>query len=229
MHILPTRGRPAGLRRFFEEGRPEQPGVIVCDSDDADSYSAVDLPQGWHKLVVRPRSGYVAAANAAFAKFPNEPWYSIAGDDSVGRTPGWDTVLAAAAAPCNVVWPDDLYRQHCTQPFVGGDLCRALGWFVWPGTRHLFCDTVWGMLHAALQRGGFMPEVVYEHLHYSLGKSPMDATYRQRRTHGDPEAFRRIDLMGLLEKIKPWLPQNDITAAFARAHSAALSISGISL
>lgn len=213
MHILPSRGRPAGLQRFFHEGKPEQPGVVVIDEDQVALYSRVDLPHGWHRLTVRPRSGYVASANAGFNAFPNEPWYGLASDDAVGRTARWDTLLAEAATPDRICWPSDLIRGHCTQPFIGGDLCRAVGWFMPPIFGHLYCDKVWGDI-AEVIGGTYMPEVVLEHMHFSTGKTQADQTTAERKTRGDKEAYERLNLNSILEKLR-------CTKNEARAGSAA--------
>lgn len=180
MHILPSRGRPAGLQRFFDEGKPEQPGVVVLERDQLDAYAFVALPPNWKTVVVEKRGGYVASANAAFKAYSDEPWYGMVSDDCVGRTPHWDTILSSAAEPDKIVWPNDLFRGKCTFPVVGGDLCRKLGWFVHPQLWHMYCDTVWGDIQAALGTGGYMPDVVLEHMHYSLKKAKMDDTYMGR-------------------------------------------------
>lgn len=181
MHILPTRGRPKGLQRFFDEGKPEQPGVVVIEKDQRALYAGVRFPQGWNLLVREEREGYVHAANAAFDAFPNEPWYGMVSDDSVGRTPHWDSLLAAAAVPNRLVWPNDLYRGRCTFPCIGGELCRAAGWFVYPLLWHSYCDTVWFDLQQKLGiAGGYMEDVVLEHMHYVVHKAAYDQTYAGR-------------------------------------------------
>lgn len=217
MHLLPSRGRPVELQRFFDEGQPEQPGVVITEEDQREAYSRIQMPANWTLLVLpATRVGFVKAANAGFALFPNEPWYGQSGDDSVGRTPRWDTILAQAATPNKVVWPNDLFGGRCTQPFVGGDLCRALGWFSYPKLGHLFCDTVWGDIQARLGNGGgYMPDVIYEHLHWVCGKRPMDTTDHQRKTSGDERVYRQIDWNGLMEKLRPCTIQRAPTAESA--------------
>lgn len=209
MHLLPSRGRPASLQRFFEEGKPEQPGLVIIEEDQFCAYDSVRMPSSW-QLIVAPgtRIGYVAAANYGFHYRPDEPWYAIAGDDSIGRTPHWDTLLAEAAVPSKIVWPNDLIAGHCTQPFIGGDLCRALGWFGYPKLGHLYIDTVWGDIQKRLGTGGYMPHIVYEHLHWSVGKSERDTTTRQRKTRGDEQAYRAIDWNAVMEKLKCITPRD---------------------
>lgn len=180
MHILPSRGRPDKLQRFFDEGKPEQPGLVVLERDQVGLYSGIRLPAGWRVIVVEDRNGYVAAANTAFRAYPDEPCYQMASDDCVGRTPHWDTQLADAAVSNKVVWPNDLFHGKCTFPCVGGDLCRAFGWFVPPTLWHMYADTFWGDVQALLGTGGYREDVVLEHMHYVNGKAEFDATYSGR-------------------------------------------------
>lgn len=226
MHLLPSRGRPVQLQRFFDEGKPEQPGVVITEEDQADRYSRIAKPGSWKILVLRsPRVGFAAAANAGFAAFPNEPWYGTSGDDSVGRTPHWDTILGAAATPNKVVWPNDLFGGRCTQPFIGGDLCRALGWFSYPKFGHLYTDTLWGDIQRKLGTGGYMRHIVYEHLHWCAGKGTFDQTARERKTEGDEAEYKKVDLQGLVEKLKP-CTRNDRTAGSVAAPYTASLTSG---
>lgn len=220
MHLLPSRGRPVQLQRFFDEGQPEQPGVVITEEDQSDSYVKIRMPPTWQLLVVTgvKRLGFAAAANIGFRQFPSEPWYGQSGDDSVGRTPHWDTILGAAATPSKIVWPDDLFGGRCTQPFVGGDLVRALGWFSHPALGHLYTDTVWGDIQSKLANGGgYMPEVVYEHLHWCAGKAVMDQTAHERKTQGDEMAYRRINWQDIMEKVKSCV--NTSTVGYAMSSS----------
>lgn len=218
MHLLPSRGRPQGLQRFFDEGKPEQPGLVILESDQLEAYRSVQMPSNWCMLDIGSlRRGYAASANEGFAYLPNEPWYGMVSDDCVGRTPHWDSILAEAAAPNRIVWPNDLFRGACTFPVVGGDLCRAVGWFVHPKLWHMFTDTLWWDVQKALKTGGYREDVVLEHMHYVNGKAKMDTTYRERtkptarRYLGgrpfseDAEAYAHIkayELPILLEKIR---------------------------
>lgn len=204
MHILPSR-RPAGLQRFFDEGKPEQPGVVVVDPDIALKYSSIKFPSNWTMVVTLGRYGATVASNTGFAAFPDEPWYSMVDDDCVGRTPHWDTILADRASQGEIVWPDDGYGRYlCTMPFIPGKFCRTLGWICYPGFRHFGTDTLWGAIQRKLCPGGCVREVLLEHMHFSNNKSDMDDVYKNRGPAPkmpDKELFDSIDYLSIVEQL----------------------------
>ena len=143
MHIVPTRGRPALLQRFFDVGRPNEKGVVVIDADQWAMYGNVHIPSNWTSLKVPSMRGFVWKANAGFEAFPDEPWYAWGGDDCIGRTKGWDTILSAATVGGFVSWGDDLHAHKCTHPFIDGGLCRALGHVAYPEFKSQYVDYIW--------------------------------------------------------------------------------------
>jgi len=166
MHIVPTRGRPALLQRFFDVGKPAEKGVVVIDADQSAMYANVRIPAGWTRLKAPVMRGLVWKINHGFAAFPDEPWYAWGGDDCVGRTPGWDTILAAEAAPHFVAWGDDLHAHKCTHPFIGGDLCRALGHAAHPAFQALYVDLIWERVAYALGIARPRMDVIQEAHHF---------------------------------------------------------------
>ena len=131
------------------------------------------------------------AANAGFNAFPNEPWYALSADDAVGRTPHWDTLLAERAAPNKLAWcydgrPEKSGRMNnlCCLPFIGGDLCRAVGWFMCPVFWHFCCDSLWYDFQKELCFGKYYPDITYEHMHFTVGKAEWDDTYSGRYPPG---------------------------------------------
>ena len=190
MIVIPSRGRPDSLQRFFDESEPQEIGVIVLDDDDAHRYVNLTLPNGWSCLV-GPRASYVELMNRAFCLFPNEPWYAYGGDDVLARPVGWDTFLAQAAGADGLAYGDDGINgeKACCLPFIGGDLVRRAGWLACPMFGHLYSDTVWGEISRSLGVRRYFPEIITEHLHWSVGKQLYDNTAKERRTAGDHQAF----------------------------------------
>ncbi len=192
MHIIPSRGRPHLLQQYFDIGKPEQPGVIVLDKDDDYKYRDVSYPLGWHVVYAEPMLGFVAKVNLAFEAFPGNSWYTIEGDDMLGRTPHWDTLLAREAARGKIVWGNDLYFHRATHPYIYGDYCRDLGWVAHPAFKHLYVDAVWEKIALDLGIGQYMPEVITEARHYSNFKIPYDTTAAERMEKDDAAQWIRV-------------------------------------
>ena len=204
MIVLPTRGRPDSLQRFFDIGRPHLAGVVVLDEDDQHHYAAVRLPPNWRRLVF-PRRPVAPLMNAVFEMNPNEPWYGLMGDDVVCETPDWDVVLSESCRRDFIAWGDDGIAGKPSHPFLHGDLVRAMGFVSPPGFRHLYTDTVIEHIATALRIGRYHPEVKTTHWHFSTGRSPMDATYRERPIAGDAErydAFMRNEFSALVIRLE---------------------------
>lgn len=201
MHILPTRGRPERLQRFFDEGKPEQTGCIVIDDDQGGMYDNVKMPPEWHLLMVPAMRGFVAKCNFGFKRFPNEPWYAFGGDDSIGRTPHWDTTLSQLAMMGHVVWGNDLISGQCTQPFIYGDFVRDVGWLCNPHFKHLYVDEIWGRAANRAGVGIYRSDIIQENLHFSNGKVPYDQTASERMEQNDPAMwieFMRTNAIDLI-------------------------------
>lgn len=198
MILLPSRGRPQLLARFFEKSRPSLPGRVLVDDDDK-SYAGMPLPRGWSWLI-GPRAPLVKIFNRAWESMPGEAWYGMVGDDVV-CSPGWDVALAAAAVPNRVAWGDDGINGSTlgTTFFVGGDLARAMGWLQHPALGHLYADTVWNRIATGAGLGVYRADIATTHMRIQ------DATYRERSKAGDPEAFARIqeqEMAGLIDRAR---------------------------
>lgn len=189
MHILPTRGRPQILQRYFDEGRPSERGIVLVDADQRDEYDDVKIPSHWDRMYVSPMQGFVAKVNLGFKAFPDEPWYSFEGDDCVGRPNGWDTKLATRASHGYITYGDDLFNHRVTHPYICGDFCRDLGWVAHPSFKHLYVDLIWEVIGKALGVLEYYPDVITEAHHFANGKLPVDRTARERMQHNDHAAW----------------------------------------
>ena len=203
MLVIPSRGRPESLQRFFERSNVTVRGVVVLDSDDDHNYQDVDLPLNWEWLTVKPMKGFSAKANLAYKEFPDEQWYGFCGDDCVGRTEDWDLILSSFATNGYIAWGNDLLNSRCTQPFIPGSFVRELGWLCHPALKHLYVDTVWEDIAGSLSVGIYFPDIIQEHFHFANGKAPRDQTSRERMHEEDAETFSTINLESLVEKLRP--------------------------
>lgn len=184
MIILPSRGRPHLLQRFFDVGKPTLPGIVVLDDDDAHTYADVRFPKGWCGSI-GPRRNIVEKCNGVMELFPGLDWYGITNDDVVPETPGWDHTLMEFAGRGNFAYGDDGINHRWSTSIMGGDLVRCLGWVLCPALRHFYTDDAWEQLRE-IGLGVYVSTVKVTHKHFSRG-APMDQTYKDR---GDPEQDR---------------------------------------
>jgi hypothetical protein len=178
MWLLPSRGRPHLVRRLFEKGNFQTPGLLVIDDDDYKNYRGVDLPQGWEKVSL-PRMFLSPKLNAALAKHPSEPWYGILNDDHLPITEGWDVKLVGALKRQPIVWPLDNYADRISTPVFDGDLVRTLGWITPPELNHFYIDDVHEALAEVLGCSR-VDDVMVSHEHVNKGRMPKDRTYLER-------------------------------------------------
>jgi hypothetical protein len=181
--ITPTRGRPHNAQRLAEAVAATATActdlVFAVDHDDA-SYDHLSLGA---RMIHGPGKSCPAWSNEIAAGWgPGYRAVASLGDDHLPRTPGWDTLLLAAIddmGGTGIAYGDDIGQGENlpTAPVISADIVAALGWFFLPSVRHLFADNVWLDLGREAGCLRYVPEVVVEHLHYSRGESPRDATY----------------------------------------------------
>jgi hypothetical protein len=190
MIFFPTRSRAWALQRFIDNYKvtgATLPVLIIIDEDNLSHYGDIlsKLPSSTFQLFPNPANRNLRdAVNNAFAANPNEEFYGIVADDIVPHTDEWDVKLAEACKPHYIAWPNDGIwgKQNNnpelpTHPFIGGDLCRALGYVMTPHTNRHCADFVWLDIANALGLGKPMPEILMEHMHWQNGKAPIDTTY----------------------------------------------------
>lgn len=198
MWVLPSRGRPKNLIRFFdafEKTSGSTPGLVILDRDDPvlDGYREVILPPGW-SLILEPKHPTLGALqNSIFDRWPNNPWYGLIADDVVPLTEEWDKKLVDAAGSDGIAFPHDSINggRQFTHGVIGGDLVREMGWLILPGLDRVYGDNVW--THIGEKRGvlRYCPDVKLDHLHFSNGKAPMDKTYEKHHVSNDRDIFEK--------------------------------------
>jgi len=113
--------------------------------------------------------------------------FIMGNDDLVYRTQGWDTVLEERIKK----FPDEIYcmwvedkinsNRHCAFPIVSRKWVETLGYFT-PGIFEFGYNDTWVFdIGKKVRRLLFIPEVVSEHMHATVGKSPKDETFLRNR------------------------------------------------
>jgi hypothetical protein len=207
--LLPTRGRPAFLRRLFDSivETTERPGdvelVLYVDEDDRATQEVAHPSLSPVKLV-RPRGQTMGEMNQACFEASRGGVVMLINDDAVFRTRGWDRRLVSAFAPfpdgAALVWGNDLHRGPAvpTFPALTRAACEALGGICPLDYHNIYIDVhlhdVFRQL-AALghERAVYLEDVVFEHMHHEAGKAPLDETYAKRREKDDDLLFILMD------------------------------------
>lgn len=193
--LVPSRGRPerafgmAASVLDTAEGNVEVWLLIDLDDPEHDGYlrRAEERLRYGDALKVTSlveRLRYTGSLNefAPVAMRAGATILGAFGDDVVFRTPGWDRVVEATLAMPGMAYGDDLIhgRNHPSAVFMSSEIAKALGWLALPAVWHTWADDGWKRLGEripGLLR--YMPDVVVEHMHYGVGKSEEDATYRE--------------------------------------------------
>ncbi len=189
MFFLPSRNRPERLQQALDkivDAGTSAPGVVVIDGEDPTKYAGLRLPDGWRvEFLPNDMGGVARVWNWCVDQHPDLPWYGMITDDLIVQTPGWDKILIEAAGSRGIASANDLWqaqeniaqgRMHGAAVF-GGDLIRAVGYWVPRGMIHNFVDDLWEMIGRSFQCWTVRMDVVTEHIHPGNGKAPIDETY----------------------------------------------------
>ena len=180
--VVPSRGRPASIARLAAAMDATCKGdtslLVGLDSDDP-ALEAYSAPLHHPDYVVRSGLRQVVPWLNCLALFADEFRYvGHIGDDNLPQTAGWDVRIMEALEQTPLAFGNDLYPTRppgslCCHVFMRSEVVRALGYMGPPSIRHMFVDVAW---YAWGQGCGitFLPDVIIEHLHYTLGKSPFD-------------------------------------------------------
>ena len=176
--IVPTRGRPAKLRRMLDSlartaYHPERLEVVlVVDADDPASLAS--HPRLTVRHVVVPAGLTMGALNNAGFDASTGKHVMLLNDDVIARTPGWDaTVLACFRCfpdPFALVHVNDtLMRDHlCTFPLTSRAFFELTGGICPPEyLRYRIDDHIEDIFNLLAVLGErrvvYLPDVVFEH------------------------------------------------------------------
>lgn len=202
--LLPTRGRPELVERFFASllettSRLDLVEVILYVDEDDTSSHHLDSRDFHVKRIIGPALS-MGGYNSACLERASGQIIILANDDIVIRTQGWDERVRAINSRFKdkiyLAYPNDLFKKSnfCTFPIMSRRTCELLiepypvayqRFFIDP---HLF-DIFKRLQHSEFDRICYCEDVVFEHLHYRTGKAPYDETYgygRKGRFADDP-------------------------------------------
>ncbi len=202
--LLPTRKRPESLMRMLSSmfGTADEPTEIevVVYIDDDDSFSQ-QLDFGiWNvKRVVGPRQTMGRLNSICYGQSTGEI-VMLGNDDVIVQTRGWDTKIriehANFADEVYLMYPNDMHKggKLSTFPIVSRLTCDTVGDPFPADYRGAFIDVHLMDIFKQLEGYGhrrvrYLEHIVFEHMHYKLGKSVFDETYRQRERFGDDYTF----------------------------------------
>ncbi|CAD6875261.1 glycosyltransferase family 2 protein [Methylomonas fluvii] len=208
--LLPSRGRLQRANDFLQSvlensEYPEYVEVIVyLDEDDFASHS-MECPGLTIKRIIGPRAT-MGAYNTACYEMARGDIIVLANDDMIIRTCGWDSIIRQLhdSIPDRIylAYGNDLFKKGnlCTFPILSRKTCEILQEpfpMVYKGAfidYHLM-DIFKRLEKLGLKRIRYLPELIFEHMHYRAGKAPMDDTYRQRGRFADDGDFLSLITM----------------------------------
>jgi hypothetical protein len=179
--LVPTRERPVGLARLEDSARAtalDPAGVEIVAYVDDDDHGYDDWT-GTVTFVRGPRRNLSECWNLCQAEATG-PIYGHMGDDIVFRTSGWDRWVENVFARYEdrivfVHGEDGIQGQRIgTHGFLHQRWIDAVGYFVPPYFSSDYNDLWLTEVADAIDRRVYIPQVLTEHLHYSVGKSEID-------------------------------------------------------
>lgn len=207
--LVPTRARPHNVARLLDSiaTTADNPSaievVLYVDDDDRQSHHLTHDTLKTESIVGdrRPMSKMFSACYQRCSG----AIIMLCGDDVVFRTAGWDQQVAARFErfPDRIalIYGNDLLKGEslCTHPFLSREACEQLGRPCPPEYPGEYIDThIFDVFHklrcAGRDRIVYLDDVVIEHMHYSVGKAPVDDTYTNHApTHICREIYERLE------------------------------------
>ena len=212
--MIPTRWRKENVERSlksFRENTDAASIVYITDADDQDTYRDVDWGDAIHSVTdFGERVGTTRKVNyIADAEMGNYDALMFMGDDHLFSTPHWDTILLGkleAAGGTGMLYGDDKRRFDIPETIlISSDIVKELGHFAEPSLVHYYIDNCWAELGGRSGLLHYYPEVVFEHLHYSMSENvEHDQTYRSAEQlwgASDMQAFREWQASAMLHEV----------------------------
>ncbi len=190
--ILPTRNRQSLIYRLLDSivkttDNPQDLEIIIyIDEDDLESQN-ISYPSLSIVKLIGPQRTMVTINNICYRASTGK-YIFLMNDDVVFQTPHWDTTIVKALEQ----FPDGIALLY------GNDLHRGKGMPTFPILPRTVCELMDGICPSeyirflidyrifdifkrlsslGYNRIFYLENVIFEHMHYSLGKAPSDNTY----------------------------------------------------
>lgn len=211
--LLPSRRRPANLRRFFaalaREGTASG-GIVMVKREEfyelASDYDALELPRGWSYVPTDGDSkGDKLRECEAF--YRDADWVGLIGDDQEPVTGAWDAKLVASLDGSNLVTCLDDWVVNTPTKFgqsnrmagvllFSGALFRAVGYIFPPPLHHVYLDDAWEQLATKVEFWTINREVTI--LHHHARRDPSRADETDRLAYSGEGSYAQVDFY-------PWI------------------------
>lgn len=186
--LIPSRSRPEQARRAHDSllDMARNPGEVevlfYLNNDDPllNEYLKIEFNT---PPIIGPDNPTSYSWNL-LAKQCTGDLLMMGGDDSVMLTEDWDIKIADAVDEDGISLisfddgrPELGYPNWC----ITREWYEITGYFVYPQFIH-FCVDTWNTdMAARINRLHYLPDVVYEHRHFKIGKAEKDAIYKRVR------------------------------------------------
>ena len=200
--IIPSRGRPQKLTEMmnsvlnFASAPKLIEFVLYIDEDDKSNYEMFDNKA----IIIKGKRTYMGIMNNLCIQQASGKVIILCNDDVIVRTKKWDDIIyeniKLYADSIFLLYPNDLNKgsKLCSFPvFSKKFYLRYPGLFPenYKGTLidlHIM-DIFIQLKELGINRIKYLDNVVFEHLHYTTGKSSFDKTYSDRNRFADDDLF----------------------------------------
>jgi hypothetical protein len=184
--LLPSRSRAKKIEDCIDAWRAthkQSDLLVLLDDDDPELKQYKRHDDVMYDVGSRIRM--CPTVNRAILDHPEYKYYGFIGDDHLFRTDGWDQKLISAIENkgngWGIAYGNDLLQgarlaTHCV---MSKNILDVVGYMAIPGLTHLYMDDFWMNLGANIDRLFYEPEVIIEHMHFSIGKSEEDPIYTE--------------------------------------------------
>jgi hypothetical protein len=203
--LLPTRGRVALVHRLFDSLVRTTTNlrglevVLYVDEDDPASQEISHPTLSLVKIVGTPGTAMGSMNRACYAASHGR-YVMLVNDDVIFRSEHWDVRVLKAASrfpdEIALIYGNDLDQGEAvpTFPIVSRTVCAVLGEVCPRGYRNLHIESHMLDIFKQLSRMGhericYLSDVIFEHMHYAVGKGEPDLTSVKNNQRADDLLF----------------------------------------